>query len=165
MLIQSCVSTRPRFLLFCHILQAESRFFTLAFTFPLNWNVTVATEKLSFIEGIFYHFMLINCWPLYTVCITLHETIQFHHFFQDFSLLFCSSPFTFVFSIIPASHRGFFASFLPASVCWPRISFAFVCNVVTFVHYPGCWLPAALFCDLTAAFLRMGPFTWAAEHR
>lgn len=46
----------------------------------------------------------------------------------------------------------------------PSSPLAFVRNVVTFVHYPGCWLPAALFCDLTAAFLRMGPFTWAAEH-
>lgn len=35
-LIRSQVSISPRCLLFCHIPQAESRFFTLAFTFPLN---------------------------------------------------------------------------------------------------------------------------------
>ena len=36
--------------------------------------------------------------------------------------------------------------------------------VVTFVHYPGFWLPAVLLCDLPAALPRMGPFIRAKEH-
>lgn len=98
----------PRCLLFCHIPQAESRFFTLAFTFPLNWNVTVATEKLSFIEVIFYHFTLlplINCWPLCMYCFTWKK-IPFHHFF------FKISPCSFAAHALPLS----FQSFLPTIV-------------------------------------------------
>lgn len=97
----------PRCLFFCHILQAESRFFTLAFTFPLNWNVTVATERLSFIEVIFYRFTLlplINCWPLCMYCFTWNNPAS--------SFFFPISPCSFAAHPLPLS----FQSFLPAMV-------------------------------------------------
>lgn len=97
------------------------------------------------------------------ICMALQGIILFHHF-SFFSLLFCSSPLSHLFQSSLPAIMDFLASFLSSSVCWPSILFVFVYNVVTFVHYPGFWLPAALFCDLTAAFPRMGPFTWAAEH-
>lgn len=103
MLIQSRVSTHPGCLIFCHLPQAESSFFTLAFTLPLIWNVTVPIEMILFIEVIFCHFILmwVNCWSLYLYGFTRN------YFISYISLLFCSSPFSLVFPIIPASHRGF----------------------------------------------------------
>lgn len=85
-------------------------------------------------------------------------------FFKIVPSSFATPPFPMSFQSSLPAMVDFLASFLSSSVCWPCILIVFVCNVVTFVHYPGFWLPAALFCDLTAAFLRMGPFTWAAEH-
>lgn len=43
---------------------------------------------------------LINCWPLYMYCLTWNNSIS--SFFQDFSLIFRSSPCTLVFSSLPA---------------------------------------------------------------
>lgn len=94
-----------------------------------------------------------------------------------FSFLFCT--FLLSLSVIPIApllelsyqqlwiflHLIFIPSIQQLLPLKPPCPLSSLYIVVTFVHYPGCWQPAVLLCDLTAAFPRMGPFIRPAEHR
>lgn len=87
-----------------------------------------------------------QCWPSYRMRCYCSSFVSPH---------IMPLPPTSDFSYIPSSYPMAVPSAAPPS---PPEYIA-----VTFVHYPGCWLPAVLLCDPTAALLRMGPFIRAED--
>lgn len=113
-------------------------------------------------------FLCSGCIPslLFALVFTFSLNVQIKYLIYSFPFLTLSlSIHSYCVSLsIEVAAPAFFLAFspvlLPPALPTPSVT---VYIVVTFVHYPGCWLPAVLLCDLTAALPRMGPFIRSKE--